>query len=354
MSDTTLSSEYRAFFEELKERVRAARLRASLSVNKELVLLYWHIGQDILVRQEQLGWGAKVVERLSTDLRRAFPDMKGFSPRNLLFMRRFAQAWQDEEIVKRLVSQLPWGHNIRLIQKVPDPDVRLWYLRKAVEHGWSRDIMVLQIDSDLHERQGAAPTNFDRTLPPPQSDLARQAVKDPYCFDFLTLHQDALERELELGLVGHIRDFLLELGVGFSFVGSQVPLKVGEQDFYLDMLFYHLKLRCFVVIELKARAFEPEHAGKLNFYLSAVDDLLRHDTDQPTIGLLLCKTKDDVVVEYALRDLNKPIGVARWETKLVESLPEELRGTLPTVEELESELSRDTLSTATMNEDKSS
>ena len=343
MSDVAVSTEYGAFVEDLKQRVREAQLRASLAVNSELILLYWRIGKDILERQKRLGWGAKVIDRLSTDLRRAFPEMKGFSARNLLFMRGFAQAWPDEEIVKQLVSQLPWGHNIRLIQKVADPEVRLWYLRRAVAHGWSRDILVMQIDSELHRRAAAAPTNFDRTLPPPQSDLARQAVKDPYCFDFLTLHQDAMERELEQGLVEHIRDFLLELGVGFSFVGTQVLLKVGDQDFFLDMLFYHLKLRCFVVIELKARAFQPEYAGKLNFYLSAVDDLLRHESDQPTIGLLLCKTKDDVVVEYALRDLNKPIGVARWETKLVESLPEDLVGTLPTVEEFEAELGREPL-----------
>lgn len=340
MSDIRLSSEYRAFVETLKKRVREARLRASLGVNQELILLYWRIGKDILARQEQLGWGAKVVEQLSIDLRRAFPAMKGFSARNLLFMRRFAQAWPEEGIVKQLVSLLPWGHSIRLIQKVADPQVRLWYVRKAVEHGWSRDILVLQIDSELHRRQGAAPTNFDRTLPPQQSDLARQTVKDPYCFDFLTLHQDALERDLERGLVEHIRDFLLELGVGFSFVGTQVPLKVGEQDYFLDMLFYHLKLRCFVVIELKAGAFQPEYTGKLNFYLSAVDDLLRDEGDQPTIGLLLCKAKDDVVVEYALRDLSKPIGVARWKTKLVESLPDALKGKLPTVEEIEAELGR--------------
>jgi len=340
MNDIELSTDYRTFVEALKKRVHEAQLRASLAVNQELVLLYWHIGMDILDRQEKLGWGAKVVEQLSTDLRRAFPEMKGFSSRNLLFMRRFAKTWSDEELVKQVVSLLPWGHNIRLIQKVAEPELRLWYLRKAVAHGWSRDILVLQIDSELHIREGAAPTNFDRTLPPPQSDLARQAVKDPYCFDFLTLNQDAHERELERGLVEHIRDFLLELGAGFAFMGTQVHLEVGDQDFYLDMLFYHVTLHCYVVIELKAAAFKPEFAGKLNFYLSAVDDLLRHETDQPTIGILLCKSKDDVVVEYALRDMSKPIGVAGWETRLVGSLPEDLKGTLPTVEEIEAELSR--------------
>ncbi|NOY92027.1 MAG: DUF1016 domain-containing protein [Deltaproteobacteria bacterium] len=333
------AGEYRSFVEDLKRRVREARLRASVAVNQELVLLYWHIGKDILDRQKRLGWGAKVIDQLSADLRRAFPEMKGFSARNLLFMRRFAQEWGDEEVVKQLVSLLPWGHNIRLIQKLADPELRLWYLRKAVAHGWSRDILLLQIDSGLHAREGAASTNFSRTLPSPQSDLARQVVKDPYCFDFLTLADDAGERELERGLVEHIRDFLLELGKGFAFMGSQVHLEVGDEDFYLDMLFYHVVLRCYVVVELKSTAFKPEHAGKLNFYLSAVDDLLRHVGDQPTLGILLCKTKNNVVVEYALRDMNKPIGVANWETKLVESLPDELRSTLPSVEALEAELS---------------
>jgi predicted nuclease of restriction endonuclease-like (RecB) superfamily len=264
--------------------------------------------------------------------------MKGFSARNLLFMRSLAEAYDDEEMVKQLVSQIPWGHNIRLMQKVKDADERRWYLQKTLEHGWSRSVLILQIDSDLRKRQGSAPTNFDRTLPPPPSDLAQQVLKDPYVFDFLTLSGDAQERELEQGLVGHIRDFLLELGVGFSFVGTQVQLEVGGQDFCLDMLFYHLTLRCFVVIELKAGPFAPEYTGKLNFYLSAVDDLLRHPADQPTIGILLCKEKNNLLVEYALRDMSKPIGVANWETRLVDTLPDDLKGRLPTVEEMEAEL----------------
>ncbi len=337
MSHTELSSEYRAFVETLKKRVREAQLRASLAVNQELVLLYWGIGKEILSRQEELGWGAKVIDRLARDLRRAFPEMRGFSARNLKYMRAVAEAWPDEDFVQQAVAQIPWGHNLRILDKVESLESRRFYVIETLKHGWSRAILQLQIEQGLHQRQGRAHSNFARTLPPPQSDLAQQVTKDPYCFDFLTLRQDALERELEQGLVEHIRDFLLELGVGFSFVGSQVPISVGEQDFYLDMLFYHLRLRSFVVIELKAGAFQPEYAGKLNFYLSAVDELLCQEGDQPTIGILLCKAKNDVVVEYALRDLNKPIGVAGWETKMVESLPQELKGKLPTIEEIEAE-----------------
>ena len=253
-------------------------------------------------------------------------------------MRRFAEAWPEEDFVQRAVAQIPWGHNVRIIEKVKSGDVRRFYVEQTIKQGWSRDVMVLQIESKLHERVGASPNNFDRTLPPLQSDLARQTIKDPYVFDFLTLSDDAQERDLEAGLVEHIRDFLLELGVGFSFVGTQVHLDVGDQDFYLDMLFYHLHLRCFVVIELKVGPFKPEYAGKLNFYLSAVDDLLRHEADAPTIGILLCKSRNDVVVEYALRDMTKPISVANWESRLVESLPRELEGRLPTIAQIEAEL----------------
>ncbi len=340
MSDIVLSADYLSFVEAIKERVRTAQIRASLSVNQELVLLYWRIGKDILSRQERLGWGAKVVVQVAKDLRRAFPEMKGFSGRNLKYMRAFAEAWPDEEFVQQAAAQIPWFHNVVIIQKVKEPEARRFYVESTWVHGWSRSILGLQIEQRQYQRQGQAISNFERTLPSSQSDLAQQITKDPYCFDFLTLAGDAHERDLERGLVEHIRDFLVELGVGFAFMGTQVHLSVGEQDFYLDMLFYHVKLRCYVVIELKARGFKPEYAGKLNFYLSAVDDLLRHETDQPTVGILLCKTKDDVVVEYALRDMNKPIGVAGWETRLVESLPEGLKGSLPSVEELEAELAR--------------
>ncbi len=333
-----LSDEYLQLVDELKTRVRSAQLRASLSVNQEVILLYWGIGCDILDRQRALGWGAKVIDHLSRDLKRAFPEMRGFSTRNMKYMRALAVAWPEQGYVQRAVAQIPWGHNVRILDKVKEPEVRRFYIEQTRTHGWSRDVMLLQIESHLHERQGMALTNFEATLPSPQSDLAQQITKDPYCFDFLTLHADARERELEQGLVAHIRDFLLKLGVGFSFVGSQVHLEVGGQDFYLDMLFYHLSLRCFVVVELKGRAFTPEYAGKMNFYLSAVDDLLRHPGDQPSIGILLCKEKNNVLVEYALRDVNKPMGVADWETRIVASLPEDLKGRLPSVEEMEAEL----------------
>lgn len=335
---TPATSDYARLIESLKARVHHSRLRAALSVNQELVLLYWHIGRELLVRRDREGWGAKVIDRLSRDLCRAFPDMRGFSPRNLRSMQAFAAAWPDEQIVKQTVSRLPWGHNVRLLQKVKDPDQRLWYARAAIHHGWSRDILVHQVDTRLHERSGAAPTNFAATLPSPQSDLAQQVTKDPYCFDFLTLSADARERDLEGGLIAHIRDFLLELGVGFAFMGTQVPVKVGDHSFALDMLFYHVALRAYVVIELKAGGFKPEYAGKLNFYLSAVDDTLKRPDDQPSIGLLLCRDKDDVVVEYALRGMSQPIGVAEWQAALVHDLPENLRGRLPSVEEVEREL----------------
>ncbi len=236
------------------------------------------------------------------------------------------------------VADLPWGHNQVLLFKLKEPVERIWYAAKAVENGWSRAVLTVQIEAGLYARQGKAVTNFSQTLPSPQSDLAQQTLKDPYVFDFLTLTEDAHERELDSGLVDHVQNFLLELGAGFAFVGRQVHLFVGNDDFYLDLLFYHLKLRCFVVIDLKMEKFTPEHAGKLNFYLSAVDSQLRHPDDNPAIGLVLCKTRDRVIAEYALRDISKPIGVAEWQTKLVQSLPEPLRSNLPTIEQIEEEL----------------
>jgi predicted nuclease of restriction endonuclease-like (RecB) superfamily len=323
---------YTALLSELKERIRAARLRAAVAVNQELILLYWSIGSDILVRQATEGWGARVIDRLGEDLRRAFPEMTGLSGRNLKYMRAFAEAYPDQEIVQQVVARLPWGHNVRLVEAVKDPTERLWYARKAIEHGWSRNILVHQIESGLYHRQGKAITNFERTLPAPQSELARELVKDPYSFDFLALGPDMSERQLEHSLLDHLRSLILELGKGFAFVGSQYPLQVGGQDYYLDLLFYHLRLRCFVVLELKIEEFKPEFAGKMNFYLSAVDDQLRHETDGPSIGIILCKGKNAVVVEYALRDSAKPMGVAEY--RLSPSLPSQLQGNLPTAEEL--------------------
>jgi predicted nuclease of restriction endonuclease-like (RecB) superfamily len=328
---------YDEFLRDLKQRIRDAQVRAALAVNRELVLLYWEIGRDILTRQAQQGWGARVIERLAADLHHAFPEVRGLSPRNLKYMRAFAEAWPDEPIVQQLVAQLPWGHNVRILDYVKSPAEREWYVRHTIQHGWSRNSLVHQIESGLYHRQGKALSNFDRTLPAPQSEMAQQILKDPYNFDFLTLGPDAHERDLERGLLDHVRAFLLELGVGFAFVGSQYPLEVGGEEFRLDLLFYHLRLRCFVVIDLKMSDFRPEFAGKMNFYLSAADDLLRHPNDQPSIGIILCKTRNRVIVEYALRDMSKPIGITEYQ--LTALLPEQLKGSLPTIEDLEAELS---------------
>jgi len=372
---TSLPAGYGAVLAGIKERVRAAQLRAAVSVNRELIALYWDIGKTIVAAQQTEGYGKQVVERLAKDLKKEFPDMAGLSSLNLWRMRSFYIGWtkglqklqqavgvSSSEILSQAVTELPerklsqpvtefvvppepmaslpWGHNIVLLQKLKSPSDRLWYARKAVEHGWSRAMLTHHIEARLHKREGKALTNFQRTLPSPQSDLAEQTLKDPYNFDFLTLGSEARERDLEQGLLDHIQKFLLELGVGFAFVGRQVHMEIGGQDYYLDLLFYHLRLRCYVVIDLKMKPFEPEFAGKMNFYLSAVDDQMRHPDDKASIGLLLCKERDHLTVEYALRDLKKPIGVARWQTKLVESLPKNLKGSLPTVAEIESELNK--------------
>jgi predicted nuclease of restriction endonuclease-like (RecB) superfamily len=337
MDDQTPSLQtYAALLASIKERIQTAQVRAALAVNRELVLLYWGIGTEITRRQKAEGWGTKVIENLGRDLKTSFPDMQGFSPRNLKYMKAFADAWPEEAIVQQGAAQLPWFHNCVLLDKVKDPAERLWYIHAAIENGWSRNVLVVHIESGLHRRQGKALTNFQRTLPAPQSDLAQQLLKDPYNFDFLTISKDAHERDIEAGLLEHIRKFLLELGVGFAFVGSQYPLEIAGEDYRLDLLFYHLKLRCFVIIDLKGGAFKPEYTGKMNFYLAAADDLLKHPSDQPSIGLILCKTKKTLVVEYALRNMNTPMGVA--EFRYLEKLPEELKGSLPTIEEIEAEL----------------
>lgn len=332
----TIPEGYAELLEQLKLRIRSARWQAALSVNRELIRLYWEIGQSILERQEREGWGTKVIERLAADLRHEFPDMRGLSRANLFYMRAFAEAYRGEPIVQQLAGQLPWYHNVVIFTRLKTPELRHWYIRACLEHGWSRAILEAQIETRLHARQGKAITNFARTLPAPTSELAQQLLKDPYNFDFLTLHDEAVERDLERGLLEHLQRFMLELGAGFSFVGSQYRLEIGGEDFYIDLLFYHLKLRCFVVVDLKIGSFRPEYAGKLNFYCSAVDDLLRHERDNPTIGILLCKSKNNIVVEYALRDVAKPLGVAEY--RLAQALPEHLKGSLPTVEQLESEL----------------
>jgi predicted nuclease of restriction endonuclease-like (RecB) superfamily len=321
---------------ELLVAVRDARVRAAVVVNRELVGLYWRIGRAILTRQARAGWGAKVIDRLAGDLAKAFPEMRGFSPRNLKYMGAFAESWPDEAIVQQLLHKLPWFHLCTLLDKVKNAEQRLWYVKKAVDSGWSRNVLVLHIERGLFEAQGKATTNFQATLPAPQSDLARETLKDPYKLDFLGIAEDAEERAIERGLVRHIRDFLLELGQGFAFVGNQVRLEIGGDEFVLDLLFYHLKMRCYVVIELKAGPFKAEYAGKLNFYLSAVDDLLRHPDDRPSIGIVLCKDRNDVVAEYALRGTSQPMAVSTFE--LTKAIPKELRGQLPSIEELEAEL----------------
>ncbi|MBW2069586.1 MAG: DUF1016 family protein [Deltaproteobacteria bacterium] len=331
-----LPAGYAKLLADLKKRIRNARVRVAISANRELILLYWEIGRMILKRQKEEGWGSKVIDRLAKDLKQEFPDMKGFSSRNLKYMRAFAEAYPDRKFVQQAAAQIPWFHHCTILDKVKTHAERTWYIQQAIEHGWSRNVLVHQIEGGLYHRKGKAITNFNSTLPSPQSDLAQEVLKNPYVFDFLGLTEDIRERELEKRLIGRIRDFLLELGVGFAFVGSQVHIEVGGEDFYLDLLFYHLKLRCYVVIELKTSAFKPEYAGKMNFYLSAVDDLLRHPDDKPSIGIILCKSRNKIIVEYALRDTTKPIGVSSY--RLTRALPEDIKGSLPSVEDLEREL----------------
>jgi predicted nuclease of restriction endonuclease-like (RecB) superfamily len=382
---TALSPGYGRLLADIKARVHAAQIRAGLAANRELLVLYWDIGRLILDRQKAEGWGAKVIDRLSRDLQNEFPGQQGFSPRNLKYMRAFAEAWPETVIVQPPVAplagsgkvimhppgaqtapptsalvqaplaqssrtvaaivhpsgaspivqaplaQLPWYHHVTLLDKLDTARERLWYAAKAVQHGWSRNVLAL--------RQGKAVTNFKTTLPPPQSDLAQQITKDPYLFDFLNLRDDANERAVEDALLAHVEKFLLELGVGFALVGRQIHIEVGDQDFYLDLLFYHLQFRCFVVVDLKTRDFTPEAAEKMNFYLSAVDDRFRQPHDQPSIGLILCRAKNRIIAEYALRDVRKPIGVSDYVTRLVDTLPKALQAAVPSVKEIESGLS---------------
>jgi len=322
----------------IKEIITRERIKAIMSANVAMVLMYWDIGQCILQRQQQEGWGAKVIDRLSHDLKTAFPDMTGFSPRNLKYMRKFAESWPDRTIVQRTVAQLPWRSNLTLLDKLSDSNIRLWYAQKALELGMGKDMLVIQIETRLHEREGQAINNFHTALPPTDSDMTAQVFKDPYIFDFLGTADPRREAELEQKLIDHIQQFLLELGQGFAFVGRQVHLEIGDSDFYLDLLFYHLRLRCYVVIELKAGKFEPGHVSQLNMYLNVIDDLLRHPDDKPSIGLLLVKEKNRTVVEYSLSGYTKPIGVAQWERQMTQSLPDDLKPSLPSIEEIEAEL----------------
>lgn len=361
-------SQYKDWLADLKNKVRRIQIKAALAVNKELLAFYWELGVDIVQKQSTTNWGDKFLSQLSIDLMAEFPGMKGFSKRNLELIRQwhlfYKQANLPVQIAKQPVSQLaglhdreqsgqvvdqfvqqavaqithiPWGHNIAIISKCKNIEEALYYVQNTLDHNWSRSVLVHQIESGLYRRDGKAVSNFANALPSPQSDLARQTLKDPYIFDFLTMSKNFDERELEKSLVDHITHFLLELGAGFAYIGRQVPIQVGERDFFIDLLFYHTQLHCYVVIELKTTDFEPEHAGKLNFYIKAIDEQLRKEGDRPTIGILLCKNRDRLVAEYALSDIHKPIGVSEYQ--LTQLLPDNLKSSLPSVEEIEAELS---------------
>lgn len=363
---------YNGLLADIKNRIRHAQVRAAVSANAEMILMYWDIGRMIHQRQQMEGWGAGIIPKLAKDIRNELPEIKGFSERNIGYMVRFFREYGEPAILQqpvaklpgsspkaearfpseektlqngdrpnleRHVVQIPWGHNLLLMEKVKDPVIRLWYIRQTIEQGWGRETLAAMIRRKAYERNGQAVSNFSTRLPAPQSELASRMLKDPYLFDFLTLEEPFHERELETGLIRHLEKFLLELGSGFAFVGRQYHLEVSDKDFYLDLLFYHLKLRCFIVIELKKGDFKPEYAGKMNFYCSVVDDQLRIDTDQSTIGLILCQTKDRILAEYTLRDIHKPIGISDYE--LTRSLPGNLQSSLPTVEEIEMELSQE-------------
>ena len=334
----SLPTGYAGTLQDIKEHLRSARVRAVLAANPIVIEAYWHTGKIILQRQGESAWGAKVIDRLAADLREEFPDMGGLSARNLLAMKVFAREFPEGPIAQQPVAQLPWGHVPQIMQRLKAPAAREFYIREAVAHGWSRSILEIQIQGQLHLRAGKAVNNFALTMPPAESDMAAQLFKDPYLFDFIGTADPRREAEVEQALMDHVQRFLLELGAGFAFVGRRVHLEVGGDDFYLDLLFYHLRLRRYVVIELKARAFEPGDVGQINLYRAAVDDLLRHPDDQPTIGLLLCRGKNQLVVEYALSGLDQSIAVADWKKQITETLPAEFQGSLPTIAEIEAEL----------------
>ncbi len=336
--ENQMPDNYSVFLGEIKNRIQQERLKALLSANAALVMMYWDIGNAILQKQNSEGWGAKVIDRLSHDLKEIFPDMGGFSPRNLKYMRKFSESWPDREIVQGALAQITWYHNLALLEKVKKPELRLWYAGKTVENGWSRNVLAFQIETRLHERVGQTTNNFELALPPADSDMANQVFKDPYVFDFLGTADTRREAELEQKLIDHLEKFLIELGQGFAFVGRQVHMEVEEEDFYIDLLFYHLKLRCYVVVELKAGKFQAGHVSQLNMYMNIVDDLMRHPDDQKTIGLLLVKEKNQTLAKYALAGYTNPIGVAEWEKQITDSLPEDLKSSLPTIEEIEREM----------------
>lgn len=331
-------SEYLSIIESIKSEIKSAQYKAALSVNRELVMLYYNIGKII---NEHKAWGNKFIDNLAADIKIEFPNVKGYSVRNLKYMAKFAGAYPDGEFVQQVVAQIPWGQNIVLLDKIDDEAVRRWYIEKTIENGWSRNVLIHQIESGLYARQALANkvTNFENRLASPQSELAVQTMKDPYIFDFIPFREDMVERDIENALVKDVTKLLLELGKGFAFLGNQYHINVGGDDFYIDLLFYNLNLRSYVVIELKTGDFKPEYAGQLNFYLSAVDGILKKEQDNPSIGLLLCKSKNDLVAEYALKDMSKPIGVSEY--KITSSLPEELINQLPSVEDIQKRINKE-------------
>lgn len=338
MTETAvLPADYANWLAGLKQRIAVTQQRAALAVNRELVLLYWHIGRDILERQQAQGWGAKVIDRLALDLTAAFPEMKGFSRRNLLYMRSFAEEWPDVEFVQQAVALLPWGQNLLLLTKLKTREERVWYAAKAIEHGWSRNVMWHHMSTQLQQRSGKAVTNFEERLPAAESELAQQTLKDPYLFDFLGVAIDAHERDIESAMTRHVTKLLMELGEGFAFAGRQVNVAVDEQDFFIDLLFYNYRLHRFLVDELKAGDFKPEHVGQLNFYVTLVDEKIKSEEDKPTLGLLLCKQQHRVVAEYALRGMTQPIGIAEYRLQL----PDDLAKYLPSIQQIEAELQGD-------------
>ncbi|MDD4854212.1 MAG: PDDEXK nuclease domain-containing protein [Sulfuricurvum sp.] len=336
MKEIDRSNEYNSFLVDIKNQIKVSQQKAFSAINQEMILLYFNIGLAIEKRQNELGWGAKVIDKLSRDILREFPNMSGFSTRNIKLMVQFYKEYANDEIGQLSVAQIPWTHNIILIQKIKDKVLRYWYIQKTLENGWSKDVLSLMIKSEVHKREGNLVSNFKNILPPFESDFVQQSFKDPYRFDFLTITEPFRERELENNLIKHMERFLIELGSGFAFVGRQYKLEVGDDEFYIDLLFYHLKLRCFVVIELKKGKFKPEYSGQVNFYCSAVDSVLAQKEDNPTIGLILCQEKNEIVAEYSLRNMSQPIGISEYQ--LTEILPKEFESSLPTIEMIENEL----------------
>ena len=336
-NEKTDLKEYNSFLVDIKNKIKLSQQKAFSSVNQEMIKLYFNIGLVIDARQKELGWGAKVIDKLSLDILEEFPDMKGFSSRNIKRMLRFYKEYRtDFSKVPLTVAQIPWTHNIILIEKIKDKKLRYWYMQKVLENGWSKDILSLMIKSEVHKREGNLVSNFKEVLPKNDSDLVQQSFKDPYLFDFMSITEPFKERELENSLIKNMEKFLIELGSGFAFVGRQYKLEIGDDEFYIDLLFYHLKLRCFVVVELKKGKFKPEYSGQVNFYCGAIDSILAQKDDKPTIGLILCQEKNEIVAEYSLRNMSQPIGISEYQ--LTEVLPKEFESSLPTIEMIENEL----------------